>query len=138
MQVHRSRVPGTMDALEPARRAMLEFLAPLGLSERLLFRLELVLEETLMNRLWHAYPDGGMHHTDLQIGLDGDAIELRFEDDGIAFNPLLAADPAVPASLIDAAPGGRGLMLTRRAATQCLYDRVDGRNVFTVRLARET
>ncbi len=137
MQVHRSRVPGTMDALEPARRAMLEFLAPLGLSERLLFRLELVLEETLMNRLWHAYPDGGMHHTDLQIGLDGDAIELRFEDDGIAFNPLLSADPVVPAALVDAATGGRGLMLTRKAATRCFYERIGDRNVFTVQLARE-
>ncbi len=138
MQVHRQCVPGTMEALEPARRAMLDFLAPHGLTARLLYRLELVLEETLMNRLWHAHPEGGPHDTDLRIGVQADAIELRFEDSGIAFNPLLAADPVVPASLIDAAPGGRGLMLTRKAATQCFYERVGKRNVFTVRLARET
>ncbi len=136
MQVHRLRVPDTIDALEPARRAMLAFLAPHGLTERLLYKLELVLEETLMNRVWHAHPEGGAHHTELQIGVLAEAIELRFEDDGIAFNPLLAGEPALPPSLIEATPGGYGLMLTRKAATQCFYQRVDNRNVFTVQLAR--
>jgi serine/threonine-protein kinase RsbW len=138
VQVQRLRVPGAMDALEPARRAMLAFLAPHGLSTRLLYKLELVLEETLMNRLWHAHPEGGDHHTELQIGVRAEAIELRFEDSGMAFNPLLASDPAVPASLVEASPGGLGLMLTRKAATRCFYERVGERNVFTVHLARNT
>jgi serine/threonine-protein kinase RsbW len=125
-----------MAALEPARSAVLEFLAPYALPARLLYKLELVLEETLMNRVWHAHPDGGSHHTDLEVGVHADAVELRFEDDGIAFNPLLAADPVVPNSLVAAVPGGFGLMLTRKAASQCSYERLQGRNVFTVRLAR--
>jgi len=136
VQVHRQCVPGTMEALEPARRAVLEFLAPHALPVRLLYKLELVLEETLMNRMWHAHPEGGSHHTDLKVDVHAEAVELRFEDDGIAFNPLLAVDPVVPGSLAEAVPGGYGLMLTRKAASQCSYERLQGRNVFTVRLLR--
>lgn len=123
-------------ALEPARRALLDFLAGRQLSERLVFKLELVLEETLMNRVWHAFADGGRHHTDLTVQLRPDALVLLFEDDGLPFDPLQAPEPTAPASLAEARPGGLGLMLARKAASACHYERADGRNRFTVELAR--
>ena len=60
---------------------------------------------------------------------------LCFEDDGVPFDPLQAAPPAPPASTADVPPGGFGLMLTRKAASACHYERIGERNRFTVRLA---
>ncbi len=130
------RVPNEMPAFEAARQAALDFIAGHGLPEKSVYQLELVLEETLMNRLWHAYPPGGSHVTDLTLRLDPDALVLCFEDDGVPFDPLQAPLPVPPTSIEAARPGGLGLMLTRKAASGCDYERIDGRNRFTVRLAR--
>ena len=132
----RLQVPNDMAALEPARLAALDFVVGHGLSDRLVFQLELVLEETLMNRLWHAFPDGGRHVTEVTLQLLPDTLVLQFDDDGVPFDPRQAAEPAPAASLEDARPGGLGLMLTRKAARTLDYERVAGRNRLTVQLAR--
>ncbi|MGZ8982292.1 MAG: ATP-binding protein, partial [Burkholderiaceae bacterium] len=51
-------VPNEFEALERTRLAIRDFVAPLQLPPRVVYRLELVLEEALMNRLLHAFPDG--------------------------------------------------------------------------------
>ncbi len=123
-------------ALEPARLAVLDFVAGHGLSARAVYRLELVLEETLMNLISHAFPAGGEHAIELTLRLEPEVLTLRFEDDGVAFDPLQAPPPARPRSLSEAQPGGLGLMLTRKTASGCRYERVDGRNRLTLELAR--
>ena len=129
-------VPNEMAALEPARLAALDFVAGQGLSERRVFELELVLEEALMNRLWHAFPDGGRHVTEVTLQLLPEALVLQFEDDGVSFDPRQAAEPVPAESLEGARPGGLGLLLTRKAARGLHYERVDSRNRLTVQLAR--
>jgi anti-sigma regulatory factor (Ser/Thr protein kinase) len=132
----RLQVANEVAALEPVRLAVLDFIAGQGLGERLVYQLELVLEEVLMNRVLHAFPDGGRHLTELTLQLQPDALVLAFEDDGIPFDPLDRPPPAAPASVLAAEPGGRGLMLIRKAASACRYERVGQRNRFTVYLAR--
>ncbi len=139
----RLAVPNELAAIESTRSQVLAFLGDHALPTRTIYHLELVLEETLMNRLMHAFPEGGRHCTDLSVQFLSDELSreepgdlvLCFEDDGIPFDPLQASPPPRPASTVDAAPGGFGLMLTRKAASACHYERIGGRNRFTVRLA---
>jgi serine/threonine-protein kinase RsbW len=134
----RLAVPAERAAIEATRQRVLAFVDGLGLSARTVFRLELVLEEMLMNRLLHAFPgDGRRHETQLTLAIEPGALALCFEDDGLPFDPLQAPPRAPPASLAEAVPGGLGLLLTRKAASDCAYERVGGRNRFTVRLARD-
>lgn len=136
-------VPNELAAIETTRSQVLDFLRGHSLSERTIYRLELVLEETLMNRLMHAFPDGGAHFTRLSVQPapptsteeESGELVLCFEDDGVPFDPLHDAPPAPHAPLADAPPGGFGLMLTRKAARACHYERIGERNRFTVRLA---
>lgn len=122
-------------ALEPARQAMLAYLAPAGLSPQTVFRLELVLEETFMNLLWHAHQDGREDAAELSVQRHADEVELAFADSGVAFDPTTAAEPARPVSLDQAPAGGRGLALVRRAAKRISYLRVDGRNHLHIAVA---
>jgi len=124
-------------ALEPARLAVLDFVAGYGLSERSIFRLELVLEETLMNLVAHAFPAGGAHEIDLMLRLGPGTVTLCFEDDGLPFDPTGASPPARPRSLAEAAPGGLGLSLTRQATSGWHYERARGRNRLTLEIARD-
>jgi anti-sigma regulatory factor (Ser/Thr protein kinase) len=125
-RVLRLVVPPTLETIEPARLEVLAFIADRNLPADLRYRLELVLEEMLMNRVMHA---GSPTPTELSIAFEHDALVLTFVDEGVPFDPLA---PLLPRG---DAPGGWGLMLTRRAATDSIYVREDGRNVFIVRLA---
>jgi len=139
----RLAVPNELAAIETTRTQVLAFLSGYSLPARTVYRLELVLEETLMNRLMHAFPEGGHHTTDLSVRLEppmspGDELGelvLCFEDDGVPFDPLQAAPPRPLESTGDVPVGGFGLMLTRKAASACHYERIGARNRFTVRLA---
>ena len=132
----RLSVPNVLASVDAARLAFDAHLAGAEMSARARYRLELVLEEALMNRVWHAFPEGGVHDIDLSLALRAEALELVVEDSGIAFDPLQAPPPAPATSLAEARPGGLGLMLTRKAALSCAYERRDGRNRLTVLIAR--
>ncbi len=131
-QVLRLSLPNQLDSLEFARQALLDYLTPLSLSAKVLFKLELVLEETLMNATLHAFKDAGQHQLGLKVWYDKEAIHLCFEDDGVAFDPRQAAEPVLPKSIAEASTGGLGLMLVRKQAKSVDYARVDGRNVLTI------
>jgi anti-sigma regulatory factor (Ser/Thr protein kinase) len=135
LPVLRLTLPNRADALETARLALLEFLAGHALSARTVYRLELVLEETLMNLLWHAYPQGGVHAIEVSAQVQPDAVVLTFSDDGLPFDPLHQPTAERPTSLASAVPGGLGLLLTRKAVGAAEYERVDGRNWLTLHVA---
>ncbi len=130
------RVCSDTAALETARLAMLAFLEGKGLSPRVVFRLELILEETLMNLIWHAYPQGEARPIDIGMALDAEQIVLCFEDDGIPFDPEQAPARVAPKTLTEATPGGLGLLLTRKSARRVLHERVNDRNRLTIEVAR--
>jgi serine/threonine-protein kinase RsbW len=124
-------------AMESARRAVLEFLAPYALAAPALFNVELVLEETLMNLARHAFDQPAGVQIEFTISITADAITLHFEDEGIAFDPRQAPEPTRPTSLADAAPGGLGLMLVRKRARSVHYERKALRNYLTITVARQ-
>jgi serine/threonine-protein kinase RsbW len=123
-------------AFDATRQAVLEFLTPYAPSEQALFNIELILEESLMNVIWHAFSDQAEHRIDLLVRVDPQEIVLRFEDDGMAFDPLQASEPVLPTSLDDAVPGGLGLMLVRKFAKSVAYERSGDRNRLTIAVAR--
>lgn len=132
----RLQVPNERAALETTRLRLLDFLQHDQLPDRVIYKLELVLEELLMNRLWHGGAQGGGAPTDLQLQVLPDGLVLRFEDDGPAFDPTQQQHPGLPTSLDAASPGGLGLLLTRQAVSAWRYERLHNRNCLTLELAR--
>lgn len=128
-------VPNQLAALEPTRLQVQAWLAPRMLPQRVLDRMDLVLEEMLMNRLWHAFPQEESRQTTLSVVLTADALHLQFEDAGLPFNPLAHPEAPAPSSLAEAGIGGLGLKLVRKAASHCAYEYTDGMNRFSVTLA---
>lgn len=123
-------------ALEETRSRVIHWLERHAPSAKLVSNVELILEETLMNVIWHAHADRAEHLIRLEVGLDPDDVVLQFEDDGVPFDPLLATPPVPPTSIDKAIPGGLGLLLVRKCSRSVVYQRVDGNNCLTVRVAR--
>ncbi len=124
------------EALDETRTRVIHWLQQHSPTPKLVFNVELILEETLMNVIWHAHTDHAEHLIQLAVQLDADDVVLRFEDDGVPFDPLQAPPPVAPTSIDDAVPGGLGVMLVRKCARSAVYQRVDGNNCLTVRVAR--
>ncbi|MGS0757367.1 ATP-binding protein [Roseateles sp. GG27B] len=133
----RLSLPVRLDSLELARQALADFLLPLDLSQQAQFNLELILEETLMNVVLHAFKDSCQHWIELSVQAEPDALLLCFEDEGVAFDPVSAAEPQRPGSISEAAIGGLGLMLVRQSAKSVTYLRANGRNRLSIAIHRQ-
>ena len=132
----RLRLPADRDAVDDARLAVDRFLAPHGLGEQAAYRVELVLEETLLNVALHGHPDGPAPWVEVLVEVTPQDVVLHFEDEGIAFDPLQAEELPRPTTLDEAVPGGLGLVLVRRNTRHMGYERRDGRNRLTLVVAR--
>jgi anti-sigma regulatory factor (Ser/Thr protein kinase) len=120
-----------------ARLAALQYLAPYQPTPKAVYRLEVALEEVLMNQIMHAFKDSPACDQTLHFSMQvhGGNVALHFADKGVAFNPLERAAPQLPTSLDDAVPGGLGIFLTRKFAKELSYVREGDTNCLTVVMA---
>ena len=124
----RTVLPARRSSIDAARRAVLGGLPASGLTPELVYRLELVMEEVLMNIIWHAYGDSGQGKISVEAQREGDEIKLVFEDDGPPFDPTQVAPTPMPDKIEDVSSGGLGLVLLPKFATSIAYERVEARN----------
>lgn len=116
-----SRVAAALDAL--AQRH--------GLPDAAL-DMHVALDEVLSNIVKYAYDDAARHEIRIRLTAASDRLEAEVEDDGKAFDPLLASqrDPSVP--LTRREPGGLGVSVVKRLMSAVSYRRGDGRNRLTL------
>ena len=130
-------LPARLASVEAARQWLQPQLEAADVAPGSLFRIELVLEELLMNVVRHGHPRSAAGDGfSLRLGaqLQSDHVLLCLEDDGVAFDPATAPLAATPASLAEARVGGLGLVLVRKSARSLRHERVDGLNRLWVEL----
>jgi serine/threonine-protein kinase RsbW len=115
--------------------AALAFLEQRGVSTRALNLAHLAVEEMATNILKYSYDDNATHHILLRIRIEANGLLVELEDDGHEFNPLQASQPKLDIPFEDRAPGGVGIHLVRKLATQMDYERRDGLNRLRIKIA---
>jgi len=124
----RIALPARRDSIEAARTSVLEHLSAGTLPPALVYRIELVLEEVLMNIIWHAYDDSGEGEIVVEAERMPGGVKLVFEDTGPPFDPREAPAYEAPRTLAEAHVGGLGLVLLRKFAREISYERQGGTN----------
>jgi anti-sigma regulatory factor (Ser/Thr protein kinase) len=114
-------------------RAMLEWilssLVSMELEKKDLLRIELAAEEAIVNIIRHAYKDRA-EEIEIEIDLlSKNLIEMRFKDNGPAFNPLQIQSPDLNLSVEEREVGGLGIYLIRQYMHKVYYRREDGTNI---------
>jgi serine/threonine-protein kinase RsbW len=129
--------PGTRTGFARAFVDLRRALDGHALQQRARYNCELVFEEVVSNIIKHGYADDREHDIEVSLDFQDEAIVMRFEDDGVPFDPL-ELPPVEPAkSILDTRTGGRGLLLVRTAARRLDYERtLDRRNRLTVTIGR--
>lgn len=123
------------------RRSELERLSELvdtfgarhDLPPKVLFALNLALEEILINVISHGYRDTTDHQIIVRLALDDGEVRAEVEDDAQPFNPLEAPAPDVSRSLEDRPIGGLGIHLTRKMMDELDYRRQGDKNLLVMR-----
>ena len=96
------------------------------------FDIMLSLEELVSNTIFYGFKDDDEHNIVLSFHLDGDALTIRIEDDGIVFNPLDAKTPNIDESAENRPIGGLGIHLVKNLMDSVVYERSNDMNILTI------
>ncbi|MEN6469328.1 MAG: ATP-binding protein [Smithella sp.] len=101
-------------------------------SENALNRIDLVVEEALVNVFVHGYAqDQGQVEVRCLIS-DDPSLMIEIRDKGVSFDPLSLADPDVEADISKRKIGGMGVFFIRKMADKVAYRREGDSNVLTM------
>jgi serine/threonine-protein kinase RsbW len=127
----RLTLPATAESVASFRDFVRSQAATAAVPPDELEKLDLVLEEILINIARYAYvPETGT--AEVAVAPDGTGrLQVEISDWGIAFNPLDAEPPDFSRGLADRPIGGLGVFLVRSMVDSLAYRREDGRNVLS-------
>lgn len=113
-----------------------EFVEEIGnefsLAPDVVFNVNLVLEEAIVNVINYAYPKEKHESIYLSAQLHEGSIVFVLTDTGMQFDPTKAPEADITLSLEDRPIGGLGIFLIRQIMNEVSYERIDGKNVLTL------
>jgi len=131
------RARASLDSLPAIREYVLKVADDAGIHGEIPPKLDLVLEEVLLNVADHAYgPEGGDVEVECSAtgepGSEGRTFNLTLRDWGMYFDPVSADMPDTSAGIDERPIGGLGLLLVTTLADSCEYSRQENMNVLSV------
>ena len=103
----------------------------------LTFKVNLVLEELVLNVINYAYEESG-HHVDVSLVCNEEDLVIEITDEGTPFDPLQDAPaPDMESPVEERSIGGLGVYLVRSMTSDMQYRREEGKNCLTVAVPRE-
>ncbi|HRD66666.1 MAG TPA: ATP-binding protein [Candidatus Competibacter sp.] len=131
------RLPAELDRLPAFLDYVRRMAEAAGLSEAQGSRLELAVEEALVNVFGYAYAGRAQAGAVLcRCVVRPDGLRVEIVDEGVPFDPLACADPDTALDLDERQPGGLGILLVRRLADEIAYRRDGEQNVLMIEMHR--
>jgi serine/threonine-protein kinase RsbW len=127
--------PARMESLYPSLGFVLSCAERAGIDDARRGKIEIALEEILVNIFSYAYPDcpGDVSiHCRCSAGDPGDVFSVEISDQGIPFDILSVPQPDLSASVEDRAIGRLGIYFVKQLMDSVRYRYEEGRNILTV------
>ena len=96
------------------------------------FKLNLAIEEAVVNVMNYAYPAGTKGDVDIDAEADDEQLKFVISDSGTPFDPTQKGEVDTTLSAEERGIGGLGIHLIRQIMDSINYERVDGKNVLTL------
>jgi serine/threonine-protein kinase RsbW len=127
------RLSASLDNLESFLAHVRSFVASCGVDAKVLYPVELSLEEVLVNVISYAYPNEEKGNIEVSCSWDSQqGLAIQIVDFGTAFDPLEKPDPDTGLSIDERQLGGLGIFLTKKMMDKVTYERSHGKNIFTM------
>ena len=110
-----------------------EICESLGFDMSTTMKMNLAMEEAVVNVMKYAYPKG--ESGEIRIRAEANDVRLKFVicDDGFPYDPTEREEPDITLSAEERSIGGLGVHLVRQFMDSINYERAGGENVFTLR-----
>lgn len=99
-----------------------------NLPVKLMYSINLVLEEAISNIIFYAFDDTLVHLIGLEFRLENDTLSMILIDGGKPFDPTQKEDPDTSLSVEDRPIGGLGIFLIKKMMNEVRYERINGKN----------
>jgi anti-sigma regulatory factor (Ser/Thr protein kinase) len=116
--------PGTVMAALDAEAWLVKESRALGVGADAEFAINLCLEELFLNAVQH----GRANRASISIRAEPDGVRLEFVDDGVPYDPTVAATRRIESPAEDFKIGGFGAGLLKKFSRRMTYRRDDGHN----------
>lgn len=104
-----------------------------GLSKKLIFEINLALDELFTNIISYGFQDDKEHVVRITLTPENDQLCLCIEDDGKPFNPIEFESPDVSCSVEKCKIGGLGIHIMKKLMDEICYERCDDKNVLNLK-----
>ena len=108
------------------------FLEPRELQSKLIYAVNLILEEILVNIIKYGYDHEDSREIEVRIGVEEEEVALTVVDDGKEFNPLTVPPPNHSKSAMDRIEEGLGLHFVRHMRNAMEYRREGEKNILSI------
>ena len=108
------------------------FLEPRELQSKLIYAVNLILEEILVNIIKYGYDDEDSREIEVRIGVEEEEVALTVVDDGKEFNPLTVPPPDHSKSAMERIEEGLGLHFVRHMRNAMEYRREGDKNILSI------
>jgi sigma-B regulation protein RsbU (phosphoserine phosphatase) len=103
-----------------------------SLSDEVIQKCNIVLDELLNNTISYGFRDGKKHHITLMFELREERLLITIEDDGVPFNPLSKKPPDTDLPIGEREIGGLGIHLAKNLMDTFNYERKKDKNIITL------
>ena len=96
-------------------------------------QMNLAMEEAVVNVMSYAYPADTVGDVTIEAVTIADQLQFTITDSGTPFDPTAKEDVDTTLSAEERPIGGLGIHLVRQLMDSITYERIDGKNVLTLR-----
>lgn len=125
--------PASMDKLHLMLKFVIDYGKIIGFQNHHLLKLELAMEEALVNIISYGYIDRQDGQIEITCSTLEKGIRIVIRDQGVAFNPVAEVTDPTPEH-----PGGYGLFFIRNIMDSIEYEREGDTNVLRLEKFKET
>lgn len=130
------RIDAKVECLDQVISFLDRYLEEMDCAFRIQTQLDIAVEEIYVNIAHYAYEKEGAGWAEIMLSqteYEGSpAIEVRFTDAGIPYDPLAKPDPDVTLSLQERPIGGLGIYMVKKSMDRMTYERKDGKNILVL------
>ena len=127
-------LPGLPESLNQFRGFVLSHARAAGLPEAIQEKIDLVMEEVLLNVFHYAFVGAPVAPVAVGCGMvpESSGFLVRVIDAGRPFNPLEEPSPDITLGIDEREIGGLGIFLARELSRAMAYDRRENHNVLDI------
>ena len=126
--------PARLDQLEPVQEFVHEVLERYGCTPKVLFQLDVAIEEIFVNIAHYAYLPEGEGDAIIRCQVGGEPLQMtiQFVDHGRPFNPLAKEDADITLSAEERDIGGLGILMVKKSMDAVDYKYENGQNILSI------